>query len=337
MRVGSYQNKFKINYPSEIYHRVVVPVYIPNQFGYFKDSLRIFQLCLESLVRTVNNYTRITIYNNASCEEVKNYIDQIYKEFIQVDQVFHSKVNVGKINALIASTKGNRESLITLCDADVLFKNNWQEAVEDVFLKFPKAGMVSPVPSSKAWNYCTANNWFFGLKNNELEFTTVRDSDAMRRFDEGMGNAKKLYKEIHLNYYLTHKYQGKPMAVMGCGHFVATLKREVLDFGFNNPVFDLLQKGLEKKYIDEPNESLGYLRLSTLDNFAYHMGNTIEEWMFQEFKNVSVNLNIPKDYNSLKSNRPNKIHTCFGRSLVRILTKYFDFRNIIFRYLVCPD
>jgi hypothetical protein len=47
-------------------------VYIPHQEGYFKDSLKILQLCINSLVATVHAKTCISIVNNGSCDDVKS-------------------------------------------------------------------------------------------------------------------------------------------------------------------------------------------------------------------------------------------------------------------------
>jgi len=76
MRIGINPAKENKELKIENYHRVVVPVYIPNFEGYFAELFEVFKLCLESLLLTVHQKTRITIYNNNCCEEVKNYIDQ---------------------------------------------------------------------------------------------------------------------------------------------------------------------------------------------------------------------------------------------------------------------
>ena len=88
---------------------------------------------------------------------------------------------------------------------------------------------------------------------------------------------------LHLDKYLVLSNK-KGKAVMGCGHFVATLKREVFDKGPNEPAFIKIVGGVENKFIDQPNEDLGCLRLATKGNYAYHMGNQIEDWMQEEFK-----------------------------------------------------
>lgn len=283
MRKGSNPEKLDNFLDCYAYHRVVVPVYIPNFEGYFKDSFEIFKLNIESLLATIHDKTRITIYNNNCISEVKSYIDELYNNHFQIDQVFHSKENLGKINAILASVKGNLEPLITITDSDVLFKHDWQKEVEQVFINFPNAGMVSPVPSSKALKNYTANNWYLGVLGNiSLRFETVQDPIAMKKFDNSLGNDFPLYLPVHLDKYLVLNRKGKK-AVMGCGHFVATLRRDVFDKGSNSPAFIKIVGGVEGKFIDSPNEGLGFLRLATLGNYAFHLGNVKEDWMFEEY------------------------------------------------------
>lgn len=283
MRIGFNPAKENKEITLENYHRVIVPVYIPNFEGYFANLFEVFKLCIDSLLVTSHNKTRITIYNNNCHPDVKAYIDQKYHENVLIDQVFHSKENLGKINAILASAKGNLEPLITITDADVLFKNGWQQAVEETFIAFPQAGMVAPVPSSKVYKMFTANNWFYGFFKGKLAFENVIDPEAMHRFDVSLGKEELMYKAIHLDKYLVLSNK-KGKAVMGCGHFVATLKREVFDKGPNEPAFIKIVGGVENKFIDQPNEDLGCLRLATKGNYAYHMGNQIEDWMQEEFK-----------------------------------------------------
>lgn len=284
MRIGSNPEKNSKEIILNNYHRVIIPVYIPHFEGYFEEALSIFKLCIESLLLTVHSKTRITIYNNNCHPLVKEYIDLKYQESELIDQVFHSKENLGKINAILAAAKSNLEPLITITDSDVLFKQNWQKAIENVMISFPEAGMVCPVPNGKALTQFAKNNWYYGLFKSKLKFEKVLDPQAMIRFDDSLGNIKSLLKPIHLEKYLViYNKKRNAKAVMGGGHFVATLRREVFDKGSSGPAFRKIVGGVENKFIDIPNEKLGYLRLSTTDNYAFHMGNSIEEWMYEEF------------------------------------------------------
>lgn len=322
MRLGINPEKIDREITITNYHRIIIPVYIPHFDDYFKDSLQVFKLCIESLLLTVHSKTRITIYNNNSHLDVKNLIDELYDNNEFIDQVFHSKENVGKINAILAAAKGNLEPLITISDADVLFKNGWQKEVEKIFLNFPEAGMVSPVPSSKAMIGYTANNWSYALFKGKLKFQNVIDSEAMHKFDLSLGNKELMYKKVHLeNYLVLNNKKNKAEAVMGCGHFVATLKRDVFDKGCNQPAFIKIVGGVENKFIDLPNEKLGYLRLATRGNYAYHMGNFSEDWMFEEFKNLNKESYLGLEKPSFENKKMNSLSTILGKVFVKLMKK----------------
>ena len=61
MRVGFNPNKDKVLPKSDYTHQVIVPVYIPHQNDYFKDSFQIVQLGLEALFKTCHDKTYSTI------------------------------------------------------------------------------------------------------------------------------------------------------------------------------------------------------------------------------------------------------------------------------------
>lgn len=334
MRIGT--NPVKKNYEVTVenYHRVVIPVYIPDFEGYFKETFDIFKMCLESLLLTVHEKTRITIYNNDSHSNVKDYIDEQYEKHDFIDQVFHSKANLGKVNAILAAVKGNLEPLITITDADVLFKKNWQQEVERLFLSFPEAGMISPVPSSKAFNMFTANNWGKFFFSGKIRFEDVLDPLGLELFDKSLGRKKPLYNPIHLEKYLTIEAKDGTKACMGCGHFVATLRREVFDRGSNSPAFIKIVGGVENKFIDKPNEKLGFLRLATLGNYAFHMGNTKELWMEKELSSLEkltgLNQLINESIPNVKA--VSNLQYYLGKFLMYCISNK-TIKKLIFRYL----
>lgn len=320
MRVGSNPEKENKLIQLESYHRVIIPVYIPNFEGYFEHSFDGFKLCIESLLKTVHTKTRITIYNNNCHSSIKEYIDSQFQSSIYIDQVFHSKENLGKINAILAASKGNLEPLITITDADVLFQQGWQAAIEDVFIKFPEAGMVSPVPTSKVIVNHTASTWFYGFFKGKLEFQNVLNPEAMHLFDLSLGNKKLMYDSIHLENYLVLKNKNNlGEAVFGCGHFVATLKRNVLDLGPNEPTFIKIDGGVEEKYIDISNDSLGYLRLATKENFAYHIGNKPESWMYDLVSNLIPETSNGIDSSLILDKKIGYFYRKTGRLILRIM------------------
>lgn len=284
MRVGSNPNKNKKNLNSEYFHQVVVPVYIPNQEGYFKDSFMILRLCLESLFKTSHKKTYFTIVNNGSCREVKLYLDELFQEK-KIHEIIHT-TNIGYVNAMLKGITGQNFKFITNADADVLFLNDWQEESYAVFAAFPKTGVVSPTPHSKMIRFLTGNIYFDRGFTKSIKFSEVINPKAMVAFAKSI-DYEDLFKDINLQRYLTIS-EGEFSASIGAPHFVVTYRSDV--FNKINKRFTEFILGGDSDYIfDYPVINNGLWRLSTVDNYAYHMGNTVEEWMIKRVVNLKTN------------------------------------------------
>ena len=220
MRVGFNPHKDKTQTKSDYFHQVIIPVYIPNQEGYFKDSFEILKLCLDSLFKTIHDKTCITIVNNGSCIEVVAYLNDLFHKN-KIQEVIHT-TNIGKLNAVLKGISGNSFPLITVSDADVLFLNGWQEASYSVFDAFPKTGAVCPTPSSRSLRTYTANVYWDLFFSNKLKCTPVVNPDALKMFGLSVGDAN-FYNPIQLKKYLTVTNEDKK-AVVGAGHFVTTYR-----------------------------------------------------------------------------------------------------------------
>lgn len=276
MRVGFNPHKDKTQIESDYFHQVIIPVYIPNQEGYFKDSFNIFKLCLDSLFITIHDKTCITIVNNGSCELIVDYLNELYRAN-KIQEVIHT-TNIGKLNAVLKGISGNGFSLITVSDADVLFLNGWQETSYSVFDAFPKAGAVCPTPSSRSLRTFTANVYWDLFFSDKLKCTPVVNPDALKMFGLSVGDAD-FYNPVQLKKYLTVTNENKK-AVVGAGHFMTTYRAEVFDSLENRFTTYKLGGNSEGQFLDIPVVKKGFWRLSTDDNYAYHMGNVLENWMF---------------------------------------------------------
>jgi hypothetical protein len=284
MRIGFNPQKDKEQEPSDFFHQVVIPVYIPNQEGYFKDSFSILKLCLNSLFKTCHDKTYFTVVNNGSCSEVRVYLDDLFQN-AKIQEVIHT-TNIGYINAMLKGITGQQFLFITNTDADVLFLENWQVETYAIFDVFSKAGAVSPTPNSKMLKFLTGNVIFDKGITKKVRFSKVKNPQAMESFANSIDN-QKLFGKINLEKYLTIN-KNDCAAVIGASHFVVT---------YRSDVFDVLDKrytkfvlGGDSDFIfDYPVVKKGYWRLSTADNYAYHMGNTLEDWMPEQVKDLKEN------------------------------------------------
>ncbi|WP_435577743.1 glycosyltransferase family 2 protein [Gilvibacter sp.] len=282
MRSGFNPNKDQLQQEAVYSHQLLIPVYIPNHEGYFKDSLEILKCCLKSLEKTVHRRTFITVVNNGSSETVRDYLD---KQLVDggIHELIHS-TNIGKINAILKGLAGHDFELVTIADADVLFCSGWQEATYEIFRAFPKAGAVAPLSFPTFFKYYTAPVWADHWSSSALKFQEVRDPESLKAFAHSIGNAE-FYKPAHLEKQLVLTHNGVAAGV-GSGHFVNTYRGSLFDppVGKHSPY--QLGGDSETRFVDQPAMDAGAYRLSTLKGYAFHMGNTLEPWMHEELEGL---------------------------------------------------
>ncbi|MCH4821581.1 glycosyltransferase family 2 protein [Gramella lutea] len=280
MRVGLNPEKDKELEKPDYMHHVVIPVHIPHFQDYYKDSFRIFKICLDSLCQTVDDKTFISIINNGSCIEVKKFLEKCLDKGVIHELI--NTVNIGKLNAILKGLTGYDVPLVTVADSDVFFCQGWQEETGKVFNAFPKAGTVGLVPQFNMFsNYCT-NTIFDNILNRNLKFMKVADPEDMWKF----------YKSIGWNINKDHFYFDSILCIennglkacIGSGHFVATYRKEL----FKNIIRYLPFRlgGTSEKYLDAAAMKHGLWKLTTFNNYAYHMGNVWEDWMQSDNRRV---------------------------------------------------
>ena len=280
MRIGSNPNK-EIDQQQSFYtHQVIVPVYIPNEEGYFLDALKILKICLDSLFNTIHERTFVTIVNNGSCNNVVKYLNELFADN-KIKELIHTD-NIGKINAVFKGLSGNNIELVTITDSDVMFLSDWQSETLKVFTEIPKAGVVGVVPQFKMYNRYCGNVIFDNFFNKNLKFLPVKNQDALIHFYDSIGWDRN-YNKDYLKFGLGLDY-GSLKCFVGSGHFVATYKKDIFEELFSF-IGGRKAAGAGEDYIDHKPLKKGYWRLTTYDNYALHMGNVFEDWMISESNN----------------------------------------------------
>lgn len=296
MRVGNNPHKDKETSHANYLHQIVIPVYIPNFEDYFKDSFKILQLCVNSLLATIHEKTFITIINNGSCIEIRNYLDDLFQKNC-IHEVIHTE-NIGKLNAILKGISGNNIPYVTIADSDVLFCANWQEETMKVFNGFQKAGVVGITPQFKTYETNCGNILFENYFSRHIKFTKVEQPLELEKFYESVGWGKN-FNPDYLKYTLAiENSSGK--ALIGSGHFVATYHRELFE---EMPTFFGYKMGGDSEaFLDKVALNKGLWRLTTTHNFAFHMGNSFENWMDE----VNIENKDNFNFNLYSQNRKTK-------------------------------
>jgi len=331
MRQGFNPHKDKPVEESYYAHQVIIPVYIPNFEGYFKDAFAIFKKCLNSLFCTSHNRTFFTVINNGSCKEIEVYLNQLLEDK-KIHEVIHTD-NIGKLNAIVKGVVGHNFDLVTISDSDVLFLNNWQSETVKVFNAFSQAGVVGLVPQFRSFTHFCGNVLMDNLFSKKMRFTKVVNPMALEKFYESVGWDNN-YNKAYLKWNLTIS-NNDFLAIVGSGHFVATYKREL----FENVVsYHKFKMGSDSEfYLDGLPLEKGAWRLTTNENYAYHMGNVEEDWMdlqIHELKNSQPTfLALQKKENLHKINN---FHFFLKNNVFIKLFKKRKLRLLFYKYKGLP-
>lgn len=290
MRKGNNPQKEAVSNSNEFTHHVVMPVYIPSLEDYYKESLEILKMSIGSLEKTVHEKTFISIINNGSCAEVAHYLDKLHYSKV-IHELVHT-TNIGKINAILKGIAGHQMPFVTITDADILFKNDWQEETQKIFNVFPKVGVAGIIPQFKMFSTYSSNLIFDRFFNKTLMFTEVLNPKAMELFYKSIGWDNS-YNPDYLKKNLTLRSK-KCHAIVGSGHAVATYKKEIFKNLLGTTSKFKLGGDSEIEFLDKTVLKFDGWRLTTAENYAYHMGNKSEKWMNEELNSLKQNRSIPQ-------------------------------------------
>ena len=283
MRVG--RNPKKEDPEKIVYkpHRLIIPVFIPDLEGFHKEALEVFKYCFKSIIESVDpEYTNISIIDNNSCIEVRNYLEGILKEG-KIDRLIINYRNYGKVHPIISEARASSEEFITFSDADIYYLPGWVENMFRVFHLFPKAGAVATLVNPTLYKYCNdcclIDNM---IPFNRIKKGKVSDSKAIEIntgiFSEEHYGVKdeRIPKEI-LDYQFYLQKDGYNVLI-GCGHQSVTIRRDVLFSDIHKKVVYVFYEKMRLEYnnYDKYVDLNGFWRLSTSDNYAFHIGNKIQ-------------------------------------------------------------
>ncbi|WP_298392006.1 glycosyltransferase [Flavobacterium sp.] len=325
MRVGMNPQKQGKRIELKSNHRIVIVAYIPSLEGYYANVFEVFKLCVASANATKNSACELTLVNNGSCKEVTDYINTLY-ESNEVNCVIHHKENIGKMDAMIGAARMAREAFVTLSDIDILFTTGWQEEVEALFHTIPNVGSVSPISVRAAHSYATFSSLSkIILKKVKFNYEVIKENfESHNRFLESINWEKE--EDENLKWPVVS--YGNKKAILGSSHQILTIKRELL-FSYVpiEPSLTLVGNLSEYRYIDLPIDLSNKMRLATYTNFAYHMGNTVEDWMLKVQKeNMVTNTNtesIDRHYSGTEIKNYETVYYKIKKRIVKKIFKLF--------------
>jgi len=279
---------------------VALLVYIPSLVGYFENALDILAYQIDSLYAATNQGFDLLIFDNGSCLQAVHAL-QDYHEQKRIDWLVLSRHNLGKTGAWNWIFSAMPNEWICYSDSDVLFRPGWLEASSQLLETFPRAGMVSAQPN------------FFDVLDGTGKAHLVLQSDPnfkLREFKPQSEIVDEYCRGIGADEGLTQEFHRKLLpeifaqdsgtrAVIGASHMQFIIPRAVARQVVPLPA----SKGLYRQEtisLDRKVDDLGFLHLSTQENYVFHMGNTINANLLSQVRELTGKAAGPSKASKMK-------------------------------------
>jgi glycosyltransferase involved in cell wall biosynthesis len=303
---------------------VTTITHIPILSGYWTESLAVLKLFFNSLFANTNLPFDLMVFDNASCSEVTDYLTSL-KEDGLIQYLVLSTQNLRKLGALNFLFKAASGEYVAYADSDVYFLPGWLEKSMQVIKTFPKAGMVSALPTiDKTEKYIQSTRQGIAKTPNILvesgqdlipEAFVKAHQTSLGKSSSDYFNGGRTDTRITLNGI---------SAFLSAQDFQFLTRKAVID-----AVLPLeVEKG-EESYdpiyspvLETKLDKLGYWRLSTTDYLVHHMGNSVPDLAheLQEITPIPI-INFPlgqdKNFGRKKTIKNRILHSHILRKLIK--------------------
>jgi hypothetical protein len=288
MRLGQNPSKDKLPAYRPPRLGVALLAYIPSLAGYFEHSLEILKYQIASLHQVTNITFNLLVFDNGSCAEARSSLQELHAGG-WIDFLVCSHHNLGKIGAINWILASLPHELICYADSDVLFRPGWIENSLKILEAFPNAGMVSAQPclDDVLRGGGVAHLGLAGDPRFQIE-TRPLDPQVIQEYALGVGlSAERTALLQKTNSTVITRVDLAAQAVLGATHMQFLMPSQLAHKIVPLPtVYGLGRE--EDRNLDLRVDQAGFLHLSTLEAYVWHMGNIPDEKTLREVQRLGL-------------------------------------------------
>ena len=259
-----------------------IVTYLPNETDdYHKARMEVVRTCLTSLRRNANNEIGIMIWDNGSCDRLKEWIQTVYKPdwFIQ-------SPNIGKAQARCSMYRMlPMDTAFAFSDDDIYYGPNWLMPQLELLYGFPHVGVVSGYPVRSQFNWGCSRTIQWAEENGKVTKGRLIPDEWDRDFCISVGQTLDQHERVVANTEdVMVEYQG--MRAYCTAHHcqfvgVAGVLEKFMTFAIDYAMSD-------EKPFDNAINAAGLLRLTTIHRYTRHIGNVMDVKIKVEAKKLGV-------------------------------------------------
>ncbi|MBU2609589.1 MAG: glycosyltransferase family 2 protein [Chloroflexi bacterium] len=273
MRVGHNPARFveKVAQPAEV--TVAVVNCIPFLSGYYEQSLDVLKVAVTSIHESTPEQHDLMVFDNHSCPEVRQYLQEAYEQGI-IQYLVLSDKNIGKIGAWNFMFSAAQGKYVAFSDGDVGFRPGWLPASLALFEAFPNVGMVTARPMRGPLQYCSASlDWGRQHPNIFVEGHFM-DWETFWEHAKSLGLGGQEARASHsagTDFRLTF---GGKVAYIGAAHFQFMARCDVLRKIIPLPSSQPMRG---ERALDIAINEMELLRLGIEKPLVWHIGNSLPD------------------------------------------------------------
>jgi glycosyltransferase involved in cell wall biosynthesis len=287
-RFGINPARGKVSSYSPAQVTVALLTYIPHLDGYFQHRFEILQLTIASLIANTHLPYDLLVFDNASTNKIVDFLKGLYDQGT-IRYLLLSSENVGKIGAFELIFNAAPGQYIAYSDDDIFFYPGWLAAHMKIFEAFPKVGMVSGSPVRDASERASQSlNQLINASDQQVSVSYQRRIPDDWEVDWALSVGRN--PQEHLEKTASQQdiiLESDGVEAFGsASHFQFVAPKKI--------IIEALPKHWSGKLMGEMNElddsvdQLGYLRLSTVQRYTRHLGNTVSPDLFADAKKMKI-------------------------------------------------